>query len=127
MRIKYYERGNKKLNLYGIINPCIRRKIKMTDEKPMKKVEAKIFKFENEGDKINGILVSREKSSNYNNMVYKIKTEENVFTVFGTVVLDDQLSTIKDNTLIEIVFDGLKENPKKGQNSIKLFSVYYAE
>ena len=127
MRIKYYERGNKKLNLYGIINPCIRRKIKMTDEKPMKKVEAKIFKFENEGDKINGILVSREKSSNYNNMVYKIKTEENVFTVFGTVVLDDQLSTIKDNTLIEIVFDGLKENLKKGQNSIKLFSVYYAE
>jgi len=90
----------------------------------LRKVENKIFKFEKKGDEIEGELISKETGSNYGNEVYKIDTGEGVFIVFGTSVLQSQMTEAKIGKAVRIVYQGEKKNEKKGQNPIKLFDVY---
>ena len=87
-------------------------------------VEPKIFKFINPGDKIEGILSSIEDSSSYKTKVYKIQNQEGFYTVFGSAVLDSLINNNMINNQIIIMFDGIKKNPKIGQNDIKLFRVF---
>lgn len=96
------------------------------DEKMVyKKIEDKIFKFEIEGDEIEGELLSKEKGSNYDNEVYKIKDKNSVtWTCFSTKVLQSQMQSVKIGDFIKIVYAGNKKNPKKGQNDTKLFEVF---
>lgn len=100
-------------------------KIKMKDESELKKVEDKIIKFENPGDKLMGELVSKEKGANFNNDVYKIKLADgDVVTVFATTVLESQMAGAKIGDTVKIVYTGEKENPKPNLNAIKQFEVY---
>jgi hypothetical protein len=88
------------------------------------KVEDKIFKFEKEGDTVTDELLTVEESRTYNNKVYKIKTEKETVTVFGTSVLDSQMTQIKIGQMVRILFSGTKPDPK-GRNDIKLFEVFF--
>ena len=99
----------------------------MDKTKQWKKVEDKIFKFEKKGDSVEGKLVSIEDSMTYKNKVYKIKNDndENI-VVFGTSVLDSQLSSIEINTMVKIVFTGTKESKTKGYKPIQMFEVFTA-
>lgn len=97
---------------------------KMSDSKEWKKVENKIFKFENEGDHIEGILVGKEPSRTFKNQVYKIQTDEGEnMTVFGTAVIDSGMIGVAIGDQVKIVYTGSKKNKNKGQNDIKLFDV----
>lgn len=124
MKIRYFENGNKKLLDFGLKNP-VGRKSKMGKENEYTKVEAEIYKFEKEGDMIEGELKSVDDSSSFGNKVYKIETKEGLRTVFGTTVIDSQMQLVPPNSMVKIVYTGEKENKKVGQNPIKLFDVFY--
>lgn len=95
------------------------------NQKEWKKVESEIFKFEKDGDMIEGKLVSAEDSHMYDNKVYKIEgKDKKVKVIFGTTVLDSQMVNVSIGKDVKIVFTGVKENPKSGQNDIKLFEVF---
>jgi len=122
----WYETGNQKLHNFGF--PTI-KEFKQGDKKMEKtnnwnKIEDTIFKFEKDGDSIEGILMAKEDGRSYGNEVYKIKKDEKIFSIFSTVVLASQMSKVNIGEEIKIVFMGEKENDKKGQNNIKLFEVY---
>jgi len=103
----------------GVIN---RRTIKMNE---WKKVEDTIFKFEKEGDLVEGKLVDKQHGSTYDNEVYKVEQKDkSVVTVFGTTVLDSQLRLVDIGQEIKIVFSGTKPPKRKGHNPLKLFEVY---
>ena len=92
-----------------------------------KKIEDKIFKFDQVGDEIEGILISAEDSRNYNNKVYKLDKDGESSIVFGTVVLDTLMIGIPIGTKIKISLTGFKANKNKGQSDIKLFDVFRDE
>lgn len=88
-----------------------------------KKVEDKIFKFENEGDVIEGVLVGVEDNKTFSGKVYKLKNNDEIRVVFGTTVLDSQMSSVSIGDEVKIVFTGTKPDPK-GRNDIKLYDVF---
>lgn len=89
-----------------------------------KKIESVVLRLDNEGDYIEGTLVSKE-AGDFNNKKYKIKKEDgSLVTLFGTTMLDDLMSTVKIDQQIKIVNTGEKESKKKGQNPMRLFDVY---
>ena len=91
-----------------------------------KKTESQIFKFEKEGDTIEGILLSKEQGKTYGNDVYKIKLENgDIKTVFSTTVMASEMSCVKVGQSVKIVYTGEKENSKTGQEPIKQFDVYF--
>jgi hypothetical protein len=118
----YYDNGNVKLVNYGFAtyDEFIGDKKKMA----YKKVEDKIFKFEEINDSIEGTLLSKETSGIYDNEVYKIETKDGVFTVFSTTVLSSQMTAVNIGDKIKIVYMGTKKNSKPQQQPIKLFDVY---
>lgn len=89
-----------------------------------KKVESEVVRFENEGDAVEGKLVSREIGAEYGNEVYRLKTEDGEKVVFGTSVLMSKMRGIETGTDVKIVFTGYKPTKKRGQSDIKLFEVY---
>jgi len=100
-------------------------KEKLSGNEKWTKIESTIFKFEKKGDEIEGQYISKEQSANFNNEVYKIKDASGeTFSVFGTVVLQSLMSSVKIGTNVRIVFTDVKKNEKKGQNDIKMFEVY---
>ena len=89
------------------------------------KVEDTIFKFENVGDELEGVLIAVEDGANYGNKVYKIKCDDDkTRVVFGTTVLMSQMSVISIGERIKIVREKDKPHKKAGMNPIKVFSVY---
>ena len=81
----------------------------MSDE--WKATQGEVFKFENEGDEIVGSLM-QVRDGNYfrpdgeKSKVYDIKTEDGVKTIFGTMILERQMSAIQPNQEIKIVYKG---------------------
>lgn len=105
----------------------------MTDKKTEKnkdaweKIASEIFKFEKEGDDIEGVLKHIDQSVNFENKVYKIETAEGMKTIFGTVILDDKMSLVKVGQLCKILYVGSKPNPNPKFNDIKQFDVFVKE
>lgn len=64
-----------------------------------------VFAFTQMGDTIEGVIVSRREGQ-FNNQVYDIETKEGIKTIFGTAILDDRLSRVKDNEPVKIEFVG---------------------
>lgn len=79
-----------------------------------------IWKIENEGDTIKGKVVSIKKGKfDWNN--YQLETEDGIFTVFGSSVLQNRMAGIEEGDTVKIVFQGLQKN-KAGQD-MKMFQV----
>jgi len=88
-------------------------------------VQAEVFKFQQENDTIEGKLIHVEDSKKYNNKVYTIeKADKKNIIVFGSTVLDNRMQLVPLGSIVKIVFKGLEENKKSGQEDIKLFDVY---
>lgn len=86
-----------------------------------RKIIPTVWKPENAEDSIEGILIKAEPSGNYANKVYSLECKTGFFIVYGTTVLDDRMSYVKEGDIIRIVFKGLQKN-KKGQDT-KIFEV----
>jgi len=90
------------------------------------KIEPGIWRPENEGDSIEGILVGVEDSPRFDNKNYslEVKREGKVeqITVFGTTVLDNKMKYAKIGNQVRIVFKGIEKNQKK--QDVKIFDVF---
>lgn len=81
------------------------------------------WKFENDGDFIEGIFVKSQEDVGVNkSMLYSIETPEGVKNVWGSAVLDTRMSLAKVGDKIKITFKGLGE-AKGGHNAPKIFKV----
>ena len=81
------------------------------------------FKFENEGDFIEGILVQKQKDIGVNESnLYSIETPEGVKNVWGSAILDSRMALTTVGDKIKITFNGLAE-AKPGKNPAKIFKV----
>jgi len=97
---------------------------KKSDE--WRKLESNVFKFEDEGEEITGILRSVEPSQmdGAKNKVYGIETSDGLLTVFGTVVLDSLMSGVKLGQMVRIAFTGERDNKNPAYSPIKQFDVF---
>ena len=100
---------------------------KMTDKPNLegfKKVEAKIAKFEKDGDFIIGELIAVRDSNTFSNKNYSLKCADGDFTVFGTTVLDNQMEKAKIGDILIIILESSKPNKNPVLNDIKMFEVH---
>jgi len=81
------------------------------------------FKFEDEGDFIEGILVQKQGDIGVNKSnLYSIETPEGVKNVWGSAILDSRMALTTVGDKIKITFNGLAE-AKAGKNPAKIFKV----
>ena len=96
-------------------------------KKEWKKIEDNIFRFEDVGDTIQGVLKQKEIGQVYGNEVYHIKTATDDFVIFSTVVLQSRMAGVDIGNEVKIVFTGTQPSKKKGQEDVKLFDVFVRE
>jgi len=120
----YYSIGDSKLVHYGFPTYKQFRGNTKMEQKEWKKTEDLIFKFEKEGDSVEGKLISKEKGHNYDNEVYKLEKEGKINVVFSTTVMESQMQSVNIGDQVKIVFVGTKESKQKGYNDIKLFDIF---
>ncbi len=87
-------------------------------------VEPGVWKPENAGDEIVGVLVNVEPADDAANIGarYYLENTQGRFFIWGTAVLDDRMKYVKIGQLVKIVFQG-KVNNKRGQ-TVNMFKVY---
>lgn len=90
------------------------------------KVEPGVWKPLKDGDSVEGILISVQNSTKYeNNKIYHLEcTDGKQLAIFGTTVLDDRMTFVKVGDKIKIVFKGTQKNSK--QQDTKIFEVFKA-
>lgn len=97
----------------------------MTD---WKKVESNIWRPEKSEESIEGVLIDKQPSTEFDNMVYTLEANVNgkleQRTIYGTTVLDDRMKDISIGKIVKIIYKGEKK-VKKGMS--KMFDVYIAE
>ena len=82
-----------------------------------------IWKYEKDGDFIEGILVQVQGGIGANeSKLYSIETPEGVKNVWGAAILDSRMSLVKVGEKIKITYKGLSE-AKAGKNPAKIFKV----
>jgi len=88
-----------------------------------KEIDPSTWKYENEGDFIEGILVRSEPDVGINeSMLYSIETPEGVMNVWGAAILDQKMALVKVGNKIKITYKG-KAEAKPGKNPAKIFKV----
>ena len=87
------------------------------------KIEAEVFRFEKEGDSIEGEYISSAKGQ-FDNLVYKIKTDEGLKAVFGSAILDSRMDGVPVGVRVKFVFTGTQPHKNPKFSPIKLFDIY---
>lgn len=91
-------------------------------------IKQDVFRFENIGDTIEGELVSKKESDEFQNMEYRIIDKDDVeHIVYGTVILDSLMENVDINVFVCIEFIGENPAKKEGHNPTKLFKVWKKE
>lgn len=92
------------------------------------KIEPNVWKPENEGDEITGVLVKVDDSKKFDvgNKIYHLDTTMNQDNpqqeiIFGTTVLNDRMAHIVIGDIVRITFKGT--TPSEKGNPTKLFDV----
>lgn len=87
-------------------------------EQKWQKVEPRVWKYENEGDQIEGILQEkRENIGMKNSKAYyiQVRGEREPVMVWGSAILDDRLVLVDVGSEVRITYKGKKGNKKGGQ------------
>jgi len=88
-----------------------------------KEIDPSTWKYENDGDFIEGVLVQVQKNIGPNDsMLYSVETPEGVTNIWGATILDQRMALVKVGDKIKITFKGLGE-AKPGKNAAKVFKV----
>jgi hypothetical protein len=98
---------------------------RMENGKEWNKVESEIFTFSKVGDSIEGVYERKETAGAFENFAYKIKTDDGLRTVFGTVVLNDRMGSVPMGSTVKIVFVGTSKAKTVGFSDTKMFEVFY--
>lgn len=98
------------------------------DENSWREVTTEIFKFEEPGQEITGIFVSKrtcESLNNNDNFIYGIEVAPgNITFFFGTQFLNERLATIPIGSRVRVVYDHNLTSIKKGYSPMKFFRVF---
>lgn len=94
----------------------------MVDDKWMS-TEGDVQRFEKDGDSVEGKLVAIRDGSYYRpdggkSRIYDIETKEGVKTIFGTMILERNMSTVEVGSEVKIIYHGLV-NTKRGTQAKK--------
>jgi len=97
----------------------------VVDDKWMS-TEGDVFRFEKDGDSLEGKLVAIRDGSYYRpdggkSRIYDIETKEGVKTIFGTMVLERNMASVEVGSEVKVIFKGLV-NTKRGTQA-KMFTV----
>lgn len=76
-----------------------------------KSVEPGIWKPQEEGDSITGVLLAKEPADKENNMSakYRLENQEGFWLVWGCATLDERLSLVELGSKVKITYKGKKE------------------
>ena len=96
----------------------------MADNK-WKRIESKVWKPENKGDSLEGVLIAKEPKTADIGAKYTIENKGGAFLVWGTAVLDDRMNQVKVGQELRITFDGVKK--LEGAKTLNLFEVDVAK
>lgn len=93
-----------------------------TKEPTWEEIQPGIWKPENDGDSIHGVLISKKENVGTNESnAYYIENKDGQHMVWGSTILDDRLSLVNVGDTIKITYKGTQQN-KKGQ-PVKIFKV----
>ncbi len=86
-------------------------------------IDPQDWKYEKDGDFIEGILVNSQKDIGVNkSMLYSVETSEGVKNVWGAAILDSRMALVKLGSKIKITYKGLAQ-ASFGKNAAKIFKV----
>ena len=89
----------------------------------LEEVEVGLWKPENEGDSIEGILLKIERDVGTNNSnLYTIEVDEKPIAVWGSTLLDPKMTAAQIGDLLRIEYKGLGE-AKAGHSAPKIFKL----
>lgn len=88
----------------------------MENQEPkFEEIEPGIWKPANEGDLIQGLLISKKENVGLNNSrAYHIDTQDGLFMIWGSTVLDERMEFVNIGDVVRITYKGKTPN-KKGQ------------
>ena len=86
-------------------------------------VQAEVWKPEQAGDFIQGVLLAKEKSTGmYESEAYYIENNGKTLVVFGTTVLESRMKLVQVGDVVKIVYKGIEKN--KRNEDMKIFEVF---
>ncbi len=90
-------------------------------------IEPGIWKPENEGDQIAGVLVNKEPrdEASGTSARYYIENQDGMFLIWGSAVIDDRMQYVKIGQKVRVTFEGHTKNKKNQQ--VNLFKVEVAK
>lgn len=98
-------------------------------ENEWKSTTGEIFRFEKEGDSIEGTLANIRDGKYFRpetgakSKVFDIRTKDGTMkSIFGTAVLERLLSSVQLNTEVKVTFKGVTKT--KAGNDLKQFEVF---
>lgn len=103
-----------------------RRLDRMDKNDEFVEVKSSVFKFEEEGQTLEGEYIANEPAGLYEGTVYKIRRPSgSVVVVFGSVILNQKMQAVPLGSTVRIVYKGEVESKTKGHNPIRTFDVFY--
>ena len=92
-----------------------------------KDVDPGVWKYENDGDSVFGVLIHKEPRDEANELSarYYLDTKDGKTMVWGSAVLDDRLKLVEIGTPLRITYKGTQKN-KKGRD-VHIFKVEEAK
>lgn len=95
----------------------------MEENMEWEEIQPNIWKPENPGDAIEGILIGKEsEKGDYKSSAYALETKQGQFLVWGSAVIDERMKYVDVGEKVKIMFEG-KENNKKGQ-PVNIFKIF---
>ena len=92
-----------------------------------KTIEPGIWKPEQKGEEITGVLVSKapkDENTGYSAKYY-LDTTKGMYLVWGSAVIDDRMQYVKIGDMIRVTYEGKTKN--KRNQSVNLFTIEVAQ
>ena len=85
-----------------------------------------MWKPEKVGDSIEGVYIKVEinQGTRKNSSIHSIRTEDGMVSFWGSMILDNRLAQVPVGAKVKIIYNGVAEKAKPGQNPAKLFKVF---
>ena len=93
--------------------------------KKWKAIEPGVWKPEEEGDSIEGVLIGIEPKDEEKSAKYHIENQNGRFFIWGSAILDDRMRYVKVGEEVRITYHGKGKTHKK--QDLNYFSVEVAE
>ena len=94
-------------------------------DKKWKEVESNVWKPEEEGDRIEGVLIQKQPRTDDLSPRYTLDTKDGQFMVWGSAIIADKVDPLDIGAELRITFTGTKDLGKG--KKLKQFKVEVAE